>query len=62
MNNPFLMFQNLTSNPLFQQAQKMAEGRSEDEILAIAKNICTSKGIDFQDAYAKFQQFMKGVQ
>jgi hypothetical protein len=56
------MFQNLTSNPLFQQAQKMAEGRSEDEILAIAKNICSSKGIDFQDAYAKFQQFMKGVQ
>jgi hypothetical protein len=55
------MIQSLTSNPLFQQAQKMAEGRSEDEILAIAKNICSSKGIDFQDAYTKFQQFMKGM-
>lgn len=62
MNNLFQVIQNLTSNPLFQQAQKMAEGRSEDEILAIAKNICSSKGIDFQDAYAKFQDFMKGVQ
>ena len=62
MNNPFQVIQSLTSNPLFQQAQKMAEGRSEEEILAIAKNICASKGIDFQDAYAQFQQFMKGVQ
>ena len=61
MNNPFQMIQSLTSNPLFQQAQKMAEGRSEDEIRAIAKNICSSKGIDFQDAYTKFQQFMKGM-
>lgn len=61
MNNPFQMMQSLTSNPLFQQAQKMASGKSEDEIMVIAKNICASRGIDFQEAYAKFQQFMKGM-
>ena len=61
MNNPFQMMQSLTSNPLFQQAQKMANGKSEEEIMTIAKNICASRGTDFQEAYTKFQQFMKGM-
>lgn len=58
MNNPFQMMQSLTSNPLFQQAQKMAQGKSEEEIINVAKNICAARGIDFQEAYTKFQQFM----
>ena len=37
-NNLFQMLQQLNSNPYFQQAEKMAKGKSEKEIIEIAKN------------------------
>jgi hypothetical protein len=52
---------NFTSNPLFQQAQKMAQGKSEAELMEIARNICLSKGIDYDSAYAQFKNLMKGM-
>lgn len=55
------ILQNLNSNPLFIQAQKMANGKSEQEILLIAQNICKEKGIDFNEAYQQFQKMMKGM-
>lgn len=61
MNNLMQMLQNLNSNPLFIQAQKMANGKSEQEILLIAQNICKEKGIDFNEAYQQFQKMMKGM-
>lgn len=61
MTNLFQMFQSLNSNPLFLQAQKMANGKSEQEILMIARNICKEKGIQFDEAYQQFQNLMKGM-
>lgn len=55
MMNPMAMLQNLNSNPLFQQAQRMAQGKSQDEIIQIARNICREKGINFDEAYSIFQ-------
>ena len=55
MMNPMAMLQNLNSNPLFQQAQRMAQGESEAEIIQIARNICEEKGINFDEAYSIFQ-------
>lgn len=55
MMNPMAMLQNLNSNPLFQQAQRMAKGKSETEIIQIARNICREKGINFDEAYSIFQ-------
>lgn len=55
MMNPMAMLQNLNSNPLFQQAQRMAKGKSEAEIIQIARNICREKGINFDEAYSIFQ-------
>ena len=55
MMNPMAMLQNLNSNPLFQQAQRMAQGYSEAEIIQIARNICREKGINFDEAYSIFQ-------
>lgn len=43
MMNPMAMLQNLNSNPLFQQAQRMAQGKSEAEIIQIARNICRER-------------------
>ena len=55
MMNPMAMLQNLNSNTLFQQAQRMAQGKSEAEIIQIARNICREKGINFDEAYSIFQ-------
>lgn len=61
MNPMMLMFQqNIGSNPLFQQAQRMSQGKSEQEIIQIAKNICKEKGIDFDSAFSTFKSMMGG--
>ena len=61
MNPMMLMFQqNIGSNPFFLQAQKMSQGRSEEEIIQIAKNICKEKGIDFDSAFSTFKSMMGG--
>lgn len=61
MNPMMLMLQqNIDSNPFFQQAQKMSQGKSEQEIIQIAKNICKEKGIDFDSAFSAFKSMMGG--
>lgn len=59
--NPFQQIMNFTSNPLFQQAQKMAAGKTEPQLMEIARNICISKGINYDEAYAQFKNLMKGI-
>lgn len=59
-NPMMLMFQNLSSNPLFAQAQRMTQGKSEQEIIMIARNVCNEKGIDFDSALSNFKSMMKG--
>jgi hypothetical protein len=39
----------------------MAQGKNEEEILAIAKNVCKEKGIDFDSALSTFKSMMKGM-
>ena len=51
----------LISNPLFQRAQEMAKGKTEQEIKQIALNICREKGIDVDSAFNLFQQQFKGI-
>lgn len=54
--NPMsLMMQQLSADPRFQQAQRMASGKSPDEIRAICQNVCKQHGIDFDQAYQRFQ-------
>lgn len=53
--------QNLISNPLYQRAQEMAKGKSNEEIKEIALNICKEKGIDFNQAFEQFKSQFKGV-
>lgn len=39
----------------------MAQGKSEQEIMMIAKNVCAEKGIDFDSAMENFKNMMKGM-
>ncbi len=61
--NPLMMMlsQNIDSNPLYLQAQRMSQGKSEAEIIQIARNICREKGIDFDSAFSTFKSMMKGA-
>ena len=53
--------QMLKSNPLFQRAQQMAQGKSEEELKQIASNLCKQRGIDIDEAYAQFGQQFSGM-
>lgn len=53
--------QMLRSNPLFQRAQQMAQGKSEEELKQIANNLCKQRGIDLNEAYKQFEQQFSGM-
>lgn len=53
------MNKNFNSNPLFQRAQQMAKGKSEQQLEQTAENLCKQRGIDMQQALKQFQQFKK---
>lgn len=53
------MNKNFNSNPLFQRAQQMAQGKSEQQLEQTAENLCKQLGIDMQQALKQFQQFKK---
>lgn len=54
--NPASMMMNqLASNPMFNQARQMAQGKSPAEMEAICKNVCRQKGLDFDAALKQFQ-------
>lgn len=41
---------------LFKRAQEMSEGKTTSELEQIARNICATKGIAFEDALSQFKQ------
>lgn len=45
----------LQSNPMFQRAQEMAQGKSPEELQQIAQNLCQQRGIDLSQAMAQFK-------
>lgn len=53
-----IMSQQLQSNPLFQRAQEMAQGKTPQELEQVAKNLCQQKGIDLDSAMNQFKQMM----
>lgn len=55
------MYQNLkqlaTAEPsLFKRAKEMSEGRTESELEQVARNICATKGISYDNALEQFNQ------
>lgn len=51
--------QMLKNNPLFQRAQQMAQGKSQEELKQIASNLCKQRGIDMDEAFQQFQKQME---
>ena len=44
------------NNPLFKRAQEMANGKSEQELEQIAKNLSQQRGINLDEAKNQFAQ------
>ena len=53
--------QMIKGNPLYKRAEKMAQGKSEDELKQVAVNLCQQRGININEAYKQFQNFMCGM-
>lgn len=51
----------MQSNPLFQRAAQMAEGKSPEECRQIAQNLCNSRGINIDKAFEQFKAEMQGT-
>lgn len=60
--NPMnLMMSQLNANPMFRQAQQMAQGKSPEELKQTCENLCKQRGISFDDAWAQFQSQFPGL-
>lgn len=60
--NPMqIMMNQLNGNPLFQQAQNMAQGKSPEQLKQTCENICRQKGVDFNAAWNQFQSQFPGM-
>lgn len=54
--------QQMMSSPLFSRAQEMYNAcKTPEDLENVARNICQSKGIDFNDAFNQFKQMMNGI-
>lgn len=49
------------SNPMFQRAIKMAEGKSAEELKQVAENLCKHRGISLDEAFEQFKAQMTGT-
>lgn len=45
---------------LFKRAQEMSNGKTTAELETIARNICTTKGIQYEEALNQFKQMWGG--
>lgn len=55
-----LMAQTLMkNNPYFQRAVEMSKGKSEQEIMQTAQNLCKNRGIDINEAFNVFKMEME---
>ena len=61
MTNPNNLLRQFFNNPLFNQAQCMAQGKTPQEIEQIARNLCAEKGLNYEEALSAFQNYMKGI-
>ena len=56
-----MMMSRLQNNPLFMQAQQMAQGKSPEQLRQTCENLCRQRGIDFNQALNQFQSQFPGL-
>lgn len=56
-----MMVSRLQGNPMFHQAQQMAQGKSEEQLKQTCINLCRQRGINLEDAWNQFQSQFSGM-
>ena len=56
-----IMSKMLQNNPMFQRAQQMAQGKTEQELQQTAQNLCSQMGIDMEEARKRFENEMPKI-
>lgn len=56
-----MMLSKLQENPMFHQAQQMAQGKSEEQLKQTCINLCRQRGINLEDAWNQFQSQFSGM-
>lgn len=58
MNQNQLIQLAMLNHPLFKRAQDMANGKTNEELEQIAKNLCEQRGLDFDTMMKQFSEFL----
>lgn len=58
MNQNQLIQLAMLNHPLFKRAKDMANGKNNEELEQIAKNICEQRGLDFNAMMQQFGEFL----
>lgn len=48
----------MRNNPMFKRAQQMMQGKNEQQLEDIAKNLCKQRGVDLDTAVKRFQNII----
>ena len=56
-----IMSKMLQNNPMFQRAQQMAQGKTEQELQKTAQNLCSQMGINMEEAKKRFENEMPKI-
>lgn len=48
----------MRNNPMYSRAQQMAEGKNEQQLEQLAKNLCKQRGIDLDSAVKQFRAIL----
>lgn len=58
MNMQAIIQQMCNTNPLFNRAMQMSNGKSEQEIKQVANNLCEQLGVPIDKAFEEFKKQM----
>ena len=48
----------MKNNPMFRRAQQMMQGKNEQQLEELAKNLCKQRGVDLDTAVKQFQNII----
>ena len=48
----------MRNNPMFKRAQQMMQGKNEQQLEELAKNLCKQRGVDLDAAVKQFQNII----
>lgn len=48
----------MRNNPMFKRAQQMMQGKNEQQLEELARNLCKQRGVDLESAVEQFKSII----